>query len=810
MKANWNEYYVKPRAFEPASFRTTDTQMGPVYSWVWDAPVTEEIIRSQIDDMADAGIRTFYVIPEPPEFRPANMITTMTPDYLGPEFFELIKLAVSYGNSKGMEVWVYDEGGWPSGSACGQVVAKRPDLAAKKLTGRTVELPAGTAYVPGEGTLASFIDKKRVFAGEVFADTVEITEYFRLMGGRMPDLTEWDTAKVFMELTHERYQKAFDELGDHYVPCLFTDEPLNAMPVFPYDFPEVFEKEYGYSILDYLYVFEHKNNPMVFDRDDLNEQEKKARSDYGILVGKLLAERCYGPMQEWCRAHGFILTGHLDRDHMIDRYVAAYGNPMKILRTLDMPGIDVILRQIYPKENPILEGQGFFPRLAPSAAAQTGHLLSISETFGVYGNEVTYDQMRWITNYQLVRGVQVLNPMIIPLGRDGALGYGERPYFCKEMPGYYHLKQFNENIGRTTYFMSCGLPALDNALFLPVEEIWEDQKFVQAYHELGDKLESENIDFDIIDKEAILSGEVIDGALHVGHAVYKKIWLPEGVVPTGKLAEILSQLSGETDTPACSDNNKLKIRVRKFEDELYIMAFAEDIVPVSGTVTIDSGKACYKADPETGKLWKLCDASESGKQEIRVSLVPGEALLILVTDKAYDAETALPLSGTVAAKLTACTQVAELIADEKGIRRDTTVKELAVAESFAELVGKEFSGEICYRLTLELSETDIAHKRFVLRADGLQHSADVKVNGKEAGIIAVKPYVLEICSCLLKAGENVLELTVGNTGANRYGATDTSVWFESKYTGPYHPQEQNFERERQDGGLFGAVVLELY
>lgn len=803
-------YYSDPRAFVPASFRTTDTQLGPVYSWVWDAPVTEEIIRSQIDDMADAGIKTFYVIPEPPEFRPTNMITTMTPAYLGPEFFEMIKLAVSYGNSKGMEVWVYDEGGWPSGSACGQVVEKRPDLAAKKLTGRKVELPAGTAYVPAEDTLASFIDKKRVFAGDVFEQDVEITEYFRRMGGRMPDLTEPDTVKVFMEITHERYQKAFEELGEYYVPCLFTDEPLNAMPVFPYDFVELFEKEYGYSILDYLYVFEQTANPMVFDRDDLTAEERKARSDYGILAGKLLDERCYGPMHEWCKEHGFIFTGHLDRDHMIDRYITAYGNPMKILRTMDQPGIDVILRQIYPKENPILEGQGFFPRLAPSAAAQNGHILSLSETFGVYGNELTYDQMRWITNYQFVRGIQILNPMIIPQGRDGALGYGERPYFCKEMPGYYHLRQFNENIGRTAYFMSSGLPTTDNALFLPVAEFWGDHKFAEAYHKLGDALESKNIDFDIIDEEGILSGEVIDGALHVGHAVYRKIWLPEGVVPSAKLAAVLAQLSGETYTPAVSDNIKLKIRCRKQEDELYIMAFAEDIKPVSGTVTIDSGKICYKADPETGKLWKLCDASASGKQEIAVSLVPGEALLILVTDQIYDAETALPLSGTVTAKRVSCKQVAELIADETGIRRDTTVKELALAESFAELVDSAFSGEICYRLTLNLSEADLAHKRFVLRADGLQHSADVKVNGKEAGIIAVKPYVLEICPCLLKAGENVLEMTVGNTGANRYGTTDTSVWFESKYTGPYHPQEQNFERERQDGGLFGEVVLELY
>ena len=803
MKADWNPSISQPRPFSPEDFRRPDTRFGPVYSWVWDAPLDEDTIRSQIDEMDRAGIRAFYIIPEPPELRPTNMITTMTPDYLGPEFFEMFKIAVAHGNSKGMEVWIYDEGGWPSGSACGQVVKAHPELHAKRLDARTAELAAGAAYVPAEGTLAAFAGKQRIAAGQTFAEATTVTEYYRKKASdKLPDLTEPGTAEAFMQVTHERYWKALTELGGHYVPCLFTDEPLSAMPAFPMDFAERFQAEYGYSILDYLYV--------LFDQETLTSEEAAVRSDYGMLVKKLLSERFMEPVQRWCREHGFILTGHLDRDHMIDRYVAAYGNPLSLLRTMDMPGIDVILRQIYPKDNPILEGQGFFPRLAPSAAAQTGHLLSLSESFAVYGNELTCDQMRWIANYQLVRGIQVINPMLIPYGREEWLGYGERPYFCKEIPGYYHLKQWNRDIGRTSYFMSCGLPVTDCALYLPVEEIWQDPKFVQAYHDMGEALEKAGIDFDIIDREAILQGEVKDGALHIGHAAYRRIYLPEGVVPSSETAQVLSQLSGAADAPASSDCAKVKLRCRRWKDEWYIMAFCESVEPVTSAVTIRSGNACYRADPETGKLWKLCDASASGTQRITLTLMPGEACLILASGEPYAFSCEKPLRDTAAARLEACTQTAEMVCDKAGIHRDETRKPLVAGESFRELVGPAFSGEICYRFSLNLTTEQLCADRFVLVLERLEHSAGVAVNGRDAGIITMKPYRLELERGLLKAGENVLEITVANTAANRYAATDTSAWFDSAHTGPYHPQELNFEAERSDGGLYGPVTLEIF
>ena len=44
---NWNSYLTEPRKFSPADFAVPDPFYGPVYSWVWNAPVDEQIIRNQ-------------------------------------------------------------------------------------------------------------------------------------------------------------------------------------------------------------------------------------------------------------------------------------------------------------------------------------------------------------------------------------------------------------------------------------------------------------------------------------------------------------------------------------------------------------------------------------------------------------------------------------------------------------------------------------------------------------------------------------------------------------------------------------------
>ena len=113
--------------FDSDSFITPDVMYAPVYVWVWNDICTREIIDKQLTEMQSLGIRAFYILPEPKEFRPDSMPTNLSPEYLSSEYFELCAYAIDKGTSLGMNCWIYDEGGWPSGSACGRVVKDHPE-----------------------------------------------------------------------------------------------------------------------------------------------------------------------------------------------------------------------------------------------------------------------------------------------------------------------------------------------------------------------------------------------------------------------------------------------------------------------------------------------------------------------------------------------------------------------------------------------------------------------------------------------------------------------------------------------------------
>ncbi len=50
-------------------FREISVEYEPVYCWLWNSTVTKDGIRSRIDEMLRAGIKAFYVLGEPKNFR---------------------------------------------------------------------------------------------------------------------------------------------------------------------------------------------------------------------------------------------------------------------------------------------------------------------------------------------------------------------------------------------------------------------------------------------------------------------------------------------------------------------------------------------------------------------------------------------------------------------------------------------------------------------------------------------------------------------------------------------------------------------
>ena len=404
-----------------------------------------------------AGIRTVYVLPEPKNFRPERIRTFLEPDYLTDEFMRLVREAAEYALSIGMNVWMYDEGGWPSGGACGRTVEKHPRMIRKALCAREETLPAETAYVLKANDVAAFTAEngalRRVKLGERFPEKRTLTVYgVRLGEGWTTDSLQDGIGEAFVRETHERYAKFLGDLFPR-VPFMFTDEPGTGSFPWPDGFAEKFLSRFGYDLRDHL--------PALFSlSEDASGMDARAREDYRALQGELFRANYMRPIHDWCRRNGVRFTGHLDIDHMTDGCMAhGYGTVLQQLREFDVPGVDVIWRQIdIPKDGKpaCYEGNGFFERFASSAAAQTGGTLAVTESFGVYGASLTGKLARFVILHQLARGVNVFNFMCLSYTPKNALALVERPEYVEEMPGFFHLRGLNDFTARASWLMQLG------------------------------------------------------------------------------------------------------------------------------------------------------------------------------------------------------------------------------------------------------------------------------------------------------------------------------------------------------------------
>ena len=530
--------------FSMAAFQNADTPFQPAYAWIWNDQIESAELRRRLDGLRRAGIRTVYVLPEPKNFRPERIRTFLEPDYLTDEFMRLVREAAEYALSIGMNVWMYDEGGWPSGGACGRTVEKHPRMIRKALCAREETLPAETAYVLKANDVAAFTAEngalRRVKPGERFPEKRTLTVYgVRLGEGWTTDSLQDGIGEAFVRETHERYAKFLGDLFPR-VPFMFTDEPGTGSFPWPDGFAEKFLSRFGYDLRDHL--------PALFSlSEDASGMDARAREDYRALQGELFRANYMRPIHDWCRRNGVRFTGHLDIDHMTDGCMAhGYGTVLQQLREFDVPGVDVIWRQIdIPKDGKpaCYEGNGFFERFASSAAAQTGGTLAVTESFGVYGASLTGRLARFVILHQLARGVNVFNFMCLSYTPKNALALVERPEYVEEMPGFFHLRGLNDFTARASWLRQRGAPAARAALYFPARDIWAGgtraKNAIDGFERLGQALERAQVDFDILDEEGLRMAVRDGNALTLGLARYETVLVPRGATLSDALREKL-------------------------------------------------------------------------------------------------------------------------------------------------------------------------------------------------------------------------------------------------------------------------------
>jgi len=807
------DYIRNEFSFEPARFASPDRCLYPIYYWVWNAKLSREEIVRQLDEMLEADILGFCIIPEPKNFRPTTMVTEMEPDYLTDEFMDYIRFTAECARERGMLMWLYDEGGWPSGNACGRIAKAAPWLGEKTLAGRKVTLPQGQAYALPEDALAAYVGKTRIRDGYTPERDTEVTEYFRKftdfgnerqVAAPQADVTEPETVERFLNLTHEKY-KAW--LGDHIgttCPIMFTDEPRIVYPAFCFDFEKRFYERYGYDILDHI--------PAILAPEGADDGENQVRIDYLSLHGEVFNEVYLNRCNEWSRKNGLLFGGHFGGDNY--PYWCSNQsrtNIVNALRQLEIPGVDVIWRQIMPDERENDVDTRFFPRAAPSAAHMNGTKLALSESFAVYGNGVTPDEMRYVINHQTYRGINLHSFMLVSFGRDRYLAFSERPCVGAEKPGFRNLRQVQTYTARASDLAAIGESEIDTALYLPQNDVHAGGKVrragIDAYNALGDALERRGIEFDIIEDYGIREATVEGGCLVIGKAKYRHVYIPENrYIPADVLKKLQPFLTEAS--PACESTAgfaDLRVSKRRMPDgSVIFFAYNEGKQTMETELTLPaSASRVYELDLLRGEIYPAAF-------RFNLRLECGESKAYLVTDAVLPtAENPYEknYANCIALENFEATKAMEFFLDAGGSnRRDYAPDYSPMALGAWEPVnGQLFSGEMNYRATVDLPQAPEGD--VLLTLGKVEYSAEIRVNGQFGGNASLEPMQLVLDGKLFRAGENTVEIQVANTAANQFALSDADQQFLPEELGPYHERAKQYEHSSLGGGLYGPVVL---
>ena len=95
----------------------------PMVFWAWNDGLDHSELRRQLDAFKKQGIGGVFV----------HARAGLRVSYLSSEWVDAFRVVVEHCKTLGVEVWIYDEEGWPSGFAGGLVCEKNSEFRQKHL-----------------------------------------------------------------------------------------------------------------------------------------------------------------------------------------------------------------------------------------------------------------------------------------------------------------------------------------------------------------------------------------------------------------------------------------------------------------------------------------------------------------------------------------------------------------------------------------------------------------------------------------------------------------------------------------------------
>ncbi|TKJ38065.1 MAG: hypothetical protein CEE38_04715 [Planctomycetes bacterium B3_Pla] len=498
---------------------------GPL--WVWNDLLTEQQIADTMRDLAGQKVRQVFVHPRP---------GLMTP-YLSDDWFRLWKVALKEAEKLDMNVWIYDENSYPSGFAGGLVPDAMPESRGRGLafseekTAGKVDDSTIAVFSLADNSYENITD--RVRAGKEFPQrrylivSMKRADSSPWFGGKSyVDILYPGVTEKFLEVTMEPYRR---QLGGEFgkrIPGVFTDEPhiqpAGGHPWTP-DLPELFEKKWGYNLIDHL-------PSLVRPIGDY----KRIRHNYIQVLLEAFIDRWGKPYYDYCERNGLEFTGHY-WEHEWPNCLSVPDN-MAMYAWHQRPAIDTLMNQ-YKEDTHAQFGNVRAVKELSSVANQLGRKRTLCEAYGAGGWDLRFEDMKRIGDWLYVLGVNTLNEHLSYITIRGARKRDHPQSFSYHTPWWKAYHVMADYFTRLSAVLSQGQQINRVLLIEPTTTVWMyqgDSKHRAQLNVIGEEfqkmalsLERAQVEYDIGCEDIIARHGSVEGSLFkVGQRKYETVVLP--------------------------------------------------------------------------------------------------------------------------------------------------------------------------------------------------------------------------------------------------------------------------------------------
>ena len=779
-----------------AVFESPPREFGPIPFWFLNDDLEEGELLRQLHAFHEAHYGGFVLH--------ARIGLSRRVGYLTGEFFRLARLLVAEAARLDMKVILYDEGSYPSGSARGAVVAENPDYASRAmgLWERTVEGPFAGFWRPNTGRglrdrHVCTVLGRRTAAGGVDPDSVRVLEplprdivRIEVPAGRWTAMSVWqaasgghirgvfpeeetgsltappagdilnpDAVACFLRLTHDRYYEHLAEFFGTTIIAMFTDEPqvMGRNPLRPAD-----PKPFTPGLVEWLAARWGEDPrpwlPALWE--DYGPGTGAFRRRFDAAVQARLEEVFFAAQARWCAEHGIALTGH-----------PAESEELSPLRRFQLPGQDMVWRYVEPDQPTAIEGRhSVAAKVATSGARIQGARRILTEVCGAYGWRLTLEEMKWLFDWHLVRGNNLIDPHAVFYSIRGRRAWESEPDLCLHNTWRPYVGLVNRYAQRLSWLLCDGEQICDVAILGDGNAIgWQAAK----------QLYQRQIDFLYLDGRALADASVEGATLTAGTQAYRAVVVEGSPLLDERARRVLDAFrAAGGHVIEFTDGMDLPARLDALIDpdlcldpphpDLRFIHYRKGGVDFSLLVNEGGGTIAGEVWLRTEGRVECWDALAGTRHAARArSTGEGMAValhlqrresVVLAVDRTVEVEPAAVAEEYDERRLPLDPQWQVLGEDGEPIRG------LGLGD-WSRHPGLElFSGTLRYRTVLDIAS---AADRLELDLGAVGDIAEALLDGEPAGVCMWAPYRIPLAGPVA-AGRHTLEVRVTNSMANAY------------------------------------------